>query len=470
MVTLVSTVEGVLMGKWLPLVAVCLGGFVLLVDVTIVTVALPDMARSLNASFTGLQWVIDAYALALAALVLASGSLADHIGRRKTYIGGLAIFAVASLACGLAESNEMLVISRAVQGIGGAAMLATTLALVNVTYHGKDRAVALGIWGAVAGAAAAAGPVLGGVLTEYLGWRSIFLVNLPIAAVAIWLTLRVVAESSNPHAKGVDIPGVVTFTAGAAAITYGLMQAGEHGWGSAQTLGWLGGGLLAWAIFVVVESRSANAMLDLTLFRKPSFSVILLAALAFSFAAFAYMPFMSIWLQQQLGMKPLGAGLAMIPMSLMAFLVAGTIGRHMHAIAFRFTIGIGLLIIGVGALLLKTGDSWSVILPGMLVAGVGVAVTAQALPGAIMATVPFHRAGMASGALNTFRQLGIALGVAVLGTVVSHGQSFADGLEESYVVAGISGIAVGVIALLLVRASSEARDDAKVEQVLRTKP
>jgi EmrB/QacA subfamily drug resistance transporter len=451
------------MGKWSPLVAVCLGGFVLLVDVTIVTVALPDMARSLNASFTGLQWVIDAYALALAALVLAGGSLADHIGRRKTYIGGLVIFAVASLACGLAVSDEMLVISRAVQGIGGAAMLATTMALVNVTYHGKDRAVALGIWGAVAG------PVLGGLLTEDLGWQSIFLVNLPIAAVAIWLTLRVVAESSNPHAKGVDIPGVVTFTAGVAMITYGLMQAGEHGWGSAQALGWIGGGLLALVVFGVIERRSANAMLDLTLFRKPSFSVILLASLAFSFAAFAYTPFMSIWLQQQLGMKPLGAGLAMIPMSLMAFLVAGTAGRHMHAIPFRFTIGFGLVIIGVGALLLTTGDSWSVILPGMLVAGVGVAVTAQALPGAIMATVPFQRAGMASGALNTFRQLGMALGVAVLGTVVSHGRTFDSGLEESYVVAGVGGIAVGLIALLLVKASGNAGHDAKVEQVLGTK-
>ncbi|MET0237059.1 MAG: MFS transporter [Kibdelosporangium sp.] len=457
------------MGKWSPLVAVCLGGFVLLVDVTIVTVALPDMARSLGASFTGLQWVIDAYALALAALVLASGSLADHIGRRKTYIGGLAIFAIASLACGLAGSNEVLVIARAVQGIGGAAMLATTLALVNVTYHGKDRGVALGIWGAVAGAAAAAGPVLGGVLTEYLGWRSIFLVNLPIAAVAIWMTLRVVAESTNPHGKGVDIPGVVSFTAGAAALTYGLMQAGEHGWGSAQALGWLGGAVVALVVFVVIERRSAKAMLDLALFRKPSFSVILLAALAFTFAAFAYTPFMSIWLQQQLGMKPLGAGLAMIPMSLMAFLVAGTAGRHLHSIPFRFTIGFGLLVIGAAALLLKTGDSWIAILPGMLVAGVGVAVTGQALPGAIMATVPFHRAGMASGALNTFRQLGMALGVAVLGTVVSHGQTFEKGLETSYVVAGVSGIAVGLIALLLVKASGNAGDDAKPEQVLRAK-
>jgi EmrB/QacA subfamily drug resistance transporter len=470
MVAEVSTVEGVLMGKWSPLVAVCLGGFVLLVDVTIVTVALPDMARSLNASFTGLQWVIDAYALALAALVLGSGALADHIGRKRTYIGGLAIFAIASLACGLAQNTEMLVISRAIQGIGGAAMLATTLAIVNVIYQGKDRAIALGIWGAVAGAAAAVGPVLGGVLTEYLSWRSIFLVNLPIAAIAVWLTMRVVTESKNEHARGMDIPGVVAFTASATALTYALIQAGEYGWGSARTLGWLAGGLVALVVFVVIQSRSRNAMLDLNLFRTPTFSVVLLSAMAFNFAAFAYFPFLSIWLQQQLGLKPVGAGLAMLPLSAVAFVVAGVAGRHLHSIPFRYPIGVGLILIGVGGLLLTTGGSWTAILPGMLVSGVGVALAGQALPGAIMATVPLQRAGMASGALNAFRQLGMALGVAVLGTVVSHGQSFTEGLESSYLVAGISGVAVGLVALLLVRArSANPADNPKVEQVLGAK-
>jgi EmrB/QacA subfamily drug resistance transporter len=458
------------MGKWSPLVAVCLGGFVLLVDVTIVTVALPDMTRTLQASFAGLQWVIDAYALALAALVLASGALADYVGRRRTYIGGLAIFAIASLACGLAQSTEMLVVSRAVQGIGGAAMLATTLAIVNVIYHGKDRAVALGIWGAVAGAAAAVGPVLGGVLTEYLSWRSIFLVNLPIAAIAIWLTLRVVTESKNEHARGVDIPGVLTFTAGAAALTYGLMQAGEYGWDSARTLGWLAGGLVALVLFVVIQSRGSNPMLDLNMFRTPTFSVVLLSAMAFNFAAFAFFPFVSIWLQQQLALKPVAAGLALLPLSVVAFVVAGSVGRHLHSVPFRFPIGVGLILIGAGGLLLTTGDSWTAILPGQLVSGIGVAITGQALPGAIMATVPLQRAGMASGALNAFRQLGMALGVAVLGTVVSHGESFTSGLESAYLVAGISGVAVGVIALLLVRArSADPGHDPKVEQVLGAK-
>ncbi|TCO65410.1 DHA2 family efflux MFS transporter permease subunit [Actinocrispum wychmicini] len=453
------------MGKWSPLVAVCLGAFMLLVDITIVTVALPDMAHDLNASFTGLQWVLDAYALALAALVLGSGSVADHIGRRRVYLIGLVVFAVASLACGVAPNVEILIIARIVQGVGGAAMLATTMALINVTYHGKDRAVALGLWGAVIGIAASAGPVLGGLFTEYVHWRGIFLVNLPISVIAIWMTMRAVGESKNPHASGVDLPGVVAFTASAGAITYGLIQAGEDGWGAAGTLGWLIAGAAALVVFVVIEIRSDHSMLDLALFRRPAFTVILLAALAMSFAAFAYGPFTSIWLQNVLHMKPLPAGLALLPMSVASFLVAGTVGRHLHSVAARLTVGFGLVVIGVGALLLHTGSSWVAVLPGLAVTGLGVGVTGQALPGAMMATVPPHRAGMASGALNTFRQLGFALGVAVLGTVVRGGSSFDNGLESSYVVAGVVGVVVGVIALLFLR-SRDSVDQAKPQQVL----
>jgi EmrB/QacA subfamily drug resistance transporter len=455
------------MKKWEPLVAVCLGAFMLLVDVTIVTVALPEIAKDLGATFTGLQWVLDGYALALAALVLGAGALADHGGRRRIYVGGLVVFAAASLACGLAPSAGVMVAARVVQGIGGAAMLATTMALLNVTYHGKDRAVALGIWGAVTGLAAAAGPVLGGLFTEYLDWRAIFLVNLPISVVAVWLTLRVVAESSNPHAEGVDVPGVVAFTAAVGAITYGLIRAGEVGWTATGTLVWLAGGVLALALFAVIELRSRHPMLDLALLREPTFTTILVASAALSFAAFAYTPFTSIWLQSVLGMTPVGAGLALLPMSVAAFLVAGTVGRRLHSVPARLTIGLGLVVIGVGALLLHSGASWVAILPGFAVTGIGVGVVAQALPGAMMATVPFNRAGMASGALNTFRQLGFALGVAVLGAVVRGGTGFESGLESSYVVAGVTGIVVGVVALLLIR-SRDSVDDAQVEKVLRT--
>lgn len=260
--------------------------------------------------------------------------------------------------------------------------------------------------------------------------------NLPISVVAVWLTLRVVAESSNPHAQGVDVPGVVAFTAGAGAITYGLIRAGEAGWTAVGTVVWLVGGVLALALFAVIERRSRHPMLDLALLRQPTFATILVASAALSFAAFAYTPFTSIWLQSVLGMTPLGAELALLPMSVAAFLVAGTMGRHLHNVPSRVTVGLGLVVIGVGALLLHSGGSWVAIVPGFAVTGIGVGVVAQALPGAMMATVPFNQAGIASGALNTFRQLGFALGVAVLGTVVRGGTSFEGGLESSYVVAG----------------------------------
>jgi EmrB/QacA subfamily drug resistance transporter len=454
------------MGKWAPLVAVCVGSFMLLIDVTIVTVALPDVARDLKASFTGLQWVLDAYALALAALVLGAGSLADHLGRKRVYLGGLGIFAIASLGCGLAPGPEVLIIARAVQGVGGAAMLATTMALLSVTYQGRDRGVALSMWGAVIGVAASAGPVLGGVLTEYLDWRAIFLVNLPISVVAIWLTVRAVPESGDPNGRGVDVPGVVTFSVSAAALTYGLILAGEDGWTAGRTLGWLAGGVVAMIVFVLIELRSDHAMLDLKLFASPAFSTIQLAAVFMSFSAFACTPFVSIWLQRELGMQPLNAGLALLPMSVASLVVAGTFGRRVHTVPPRYTIGFGLVMIGIGALLLHTGPSWVAILPGLAVAGVGVGVIGQALPGAMMSSVPHDRAGMASGALNTFRQLGFALGVAVLGTVVRGGTDFSAGLENSYVVAGVSGIVVGVVAFALIR-SRKAVEDAKPDEVLR---
>ncbi|WP_255360450.1 MFS transporter, partial [Frankia sp. EI5c] len=228
------------MRKWLPLVAICLGTFMLLVDITIVTVALPDIAVSLDASFSDLQWVMDIYALALAALLLGVGALADLWGQRRVCLGGLVLFAVASLACGLAPGAGALVAARGLQGIGGAAMFATTMALIASTYRGRDLGVAFGAWGAVNGAAAAVGPVLGGLLTEHLSWRAIFLVNLPLSVVAVALTLAYVTEFRRPSGARVDLAGTVTFTVSAAALVYGLIRAGEHGWGAAGTLSLLG--------------------------------------------------------------------------------------------------------------------------------------------------------------------------------------------------------------------------------------
>src|SRR5207248_3133307 len=256
------------MRKWWPLVAVCLGAFMLLVDVTIVVVTLPAIGRDLHGSFTDLQWVMDAYALALAAGLMAAGSLADRFGRRRTYVAGLALFAVASLGCGLAPYAGTLIAARPVRGVGGAAMFASTLAVLNLAYQGRDRAVAFGVWGAVTGAAAAAGPLLGGLLTEHVGWRSIFLVNLPVSVVTVALAVRVLAESRDPRARGVDLPGVVTFTVSAGAFTYALMRAGSAGWASRAPLAWFALGLGSLVAFAVAQRRRRYPMLDLNLLRR----------------------------------------------------------------------------------------------------------------------------------------------------------------------------------------------------------
>ncbi|MFD7028020.1 MFS transporter [Streptomyces sp. NPDC059917] len=413
------------MRKWLPLTAVCLGAFMLLVDVTIVTVALPDMATDMHSGFAGLQWVMDVYALALAALLLGAGSLADRIGRRRVYLGGLAVFAAASLACGLADGPGTLIAFRAVQGIGGAAMFATTMALLSAAYQGRDRGIAFGVWGAVNGAAAAAGPIIGGLLTEHFGWRWIFFINLPVCALAVLVTLKAVVESRNPHAKGIDLPGMVTFTVGAAAVTYALIRVGENGWTSATTLGLFALAVLSFVGFVVVELRAAHPMLDLSLFRSPVFVAVMAAGLLLSGAAFSYLMYTSLWLQSAEGMSPVGAGLVLVPLSLAAFLVAAVAGRLLHGLSPRLTIGGGLLLIGVGALLqalmLDAGDGWSALVPGLAVTGVGVGMATPALAAAAMGAVAPARAGMAGGALNTARQLGTALGIAVLGAVFHAG-------------------------------------------------
>lgn len=301
------------MRKWLPLTAVCLGAFMLLVDVTIVTVALPDMAADMASDpsfggFSGLQWVMDVYALALAALLLGAGSLADRIGRRRVYLGGLGLFAAASLACGLAAYPAGLIAFRAVQGIGGAAMFATTMALLSAAYQGRDRGVAFGVWGAVNGAAAAAGPIIGGLLTEQFGWRWIFFINLPVCALAVYVTLKAVAESRGPSAGRLDLPGMATFTTGAAALTYAVIRVGENGWSSPATLGLLGLGVAAFGAFVLVELRSTHPMLDLSLFRSPTFVAVMAAGLLLSGAAFSSLMYVSLWLQSAEGMSPVGGG------------------------------------------------------------------------------------------------------------------------------------------------------------------
>jgi EmrB/QacA subfamily drug resistance transporter len=410
------------MRKWLPLLAVSLSTFMLLVDLTIVSIAAPDLAGELHSSLAELQWTIDLYVLVLAALLMAAGSLADRFGHRRTFLAGLIIFAVASLACGLAPNTGLLVAARGVQGLGAAAMYATNAALLGATYTGRDRSVAFGVWGAANGAAAAAGPILGGVLTEHVGWRSIFLVNLPVAAVALVLARRALPDRPGTATGRLDLPGVAVFTVAATLVVYGLIHAGEAGWSDPATIAVLAAGAVAAVMFLLLERGRANPMLDLALFRRPSFAVLMAGAAALTAAAFANLVFVSLWAQSVLGLSAMAAGLVLAPMAVVAFVVAGVGGRLLHAVPARHTIGWGLLLIaaGTGLCLLVGADSeWYALLPGLCVTGLGVGLSTPVLASASLAVVPPERAGMATGASNTFRQLGYALALPVFATVVT---------------------------------------------------
>lgn len=445
--------------SWQPLVAASLGAFMLLVDVTIVMVALPQITADLRMSFSDAQWLLDGYALALAALLLAAGSFADHVGRRKVYLVALGAFALASLACGLAPSGPVLLAARVVQGAGGAAMMATTLALISATYHGRQRGIAFGVWGGVNGAAAAIAPVLGGLLTEQLHWRAIFLVNLPISLAAAWLTARAVKESRLPGEGRPDWAGMVTFTVAAGALTYGLIEAGQHGWAAAPTLVPLGSAAVALVAFLVVERRSARPMLDLRLFADRSFSGIMAGAGLLMPAAFACLAFTSLWLQGDLKLGPVLAGVALSPMAATSLVVSVAASRLFPGLSPRAAVGGGLLLIAAGAFLqglLGPDSAWTTLAPGLVVTGVGVGLAIPSLSSAAMAFAPPPRAGMAAGAVNTVRQLGYALGIAALGLLYRDGTGSYAALNDIYRASAVTGLVAGLLVLVAVRPSAAA--------------
>ena len=416
----IAAVRGDRLRTWLPLLAVCLGNFMLLLDATIVNVALPDISADLGTSFSSLQWVVDGYTLTLAALVLGAGAAADALGHRRTYLVGLALFAVSSLLCGLASSASVLVAARAVQGIGGAAMLATSFALLNSSYSGRERGVAYGVWGAVSGGASAIGPIAGGVLTDGASWHWVFFVNLPISALAVVLTVSTVPTSDARRGPArIDLPGVVTFSAATAALTAGLIGADEHGWGSTQAWLPLAAGPVLLLAFVVAETRARQPLLDLSLLRSRTFVGVMIGALLLTFAAFGVYPYVSLWLQSVVGLSAIQGGTATVPLSATAFAVALATGRYLPHLRPGTIIGSGLLLVGAGALvnaaLVGHGAGWRTLVPGFVVAGIGVGLATPTLGAAAAGAVPPERAGMAAGAMNTMRQLGLTLGIAVLG-------------------------------------------------------
>src|SRR3954454_11393025 len=360
--------------KWWTLAAVCTGVFMLLLDVTIVNVALPDIEHAFGASLSDLQWVISSYALTLAAFLLTAGSLADLYGRRLMFASGVVIFTAGSLACGLAMGSTFLAISRGGQGVGGAIMFATSLALLAQSFHGAERGLALGLFGAITGIAVAIGPVLGGALTSDLSWRWIFYVNVPIGVIAMAITLLRVEESRNPNGSRPDWAGFATFSGGLAALVYGLIQSQRAGW----TDGWVVGAFAASAallgMFLAVESLSQEPMLDLGLLRVPTFVGGLLAGWALGAALFAIVTYLVVYMQNSLGLSAVATGVRFLPLTVAIFISAGVSGRLTSSVPRRVLIGSGFVAIGGGLLLMRgltPASAWTHLLPGMIAAGLG---------------------------------------------------------------------------------------------------
>jgi len=406
--------------KWWTLIAVCAGIFMLLLDVTIVIVAQPSIQSGLHASFSDVQWTLDAYALTLASLLLTSGSLADRYGRKLLFTIGLAVFTLGSLLCGVAVNPLMLILSRSGQGIGGAIMMATSLALLGHSFRGRERGVAFGIWGAVVGISSALGPVLGGVITTEWNWRGIFLVNIPVGVFALIVTIWRVEESRSEHATRPDWFGFVLLTLGLVTFVYGLIRAGETTWSDTGVIACLAAGVVLLALFGLVESRVANPMFDLSLLRVPTFAGGSIAAFAMNGSLYAVLLYFVIYLQDVLGYSALGTGLRVAILSLAQLVTSVIAGRVSERVPTRWLIGPGLLLVGVG-LLVMTGltglSDWTHLIPGFIVGGLGAGLVNPPLASTAIGVVPPAKAGMASGVNSTFRQIGIAAGIAALGSI-----------------------------------------------------
>ncbi len=406
--------------KWWTLIAVCVATFMLLLDITVVNVALPDIQRSLHSSFSDIQWVVDAYSLTLAAFLLTAGVVGDMFGRREVFAMGLGVFSAASLVCGLSTSSLMLNLSRGAQGVGGAIMFATSLALIAAAFSGKERGTAFGIYGAVLGGAVAIGPLVGGAITSSIGWRWIFFVNVPIGILAIIVTLAKIQESKDPNQRRIDWIGFISFSSALFMLILALIRGNDDGWGSALIVSLLVGAVLMLTVFLVAEWRQADPMLDLSLFKRPAMTGVSLSAMTLSASIFALFLYLTLYIQDDLGYGPFAAGIRFLPLTVLAFIVAPIAGKLTVRIHARYLLGTGLFLIALGCLAMSVthaSSGWTVLLPGFIIAGIGIGTVNPVLASSAISVVPPEASGMASGANSTFRQVGIATGIAGLGSI-----------------------------------------------------
>ena len=413
------------MRRHLPLIAICLGYFMVILDATIVNVALPSIGRGLGGGVSALQWVVDAYTIVFAGLLLSAGSLGDRLGARRVFDVGLVIFTVASAACAVAPSVALLIAARAAQGLGAALLVPSSLALLRATYSNPpERARAVGAWGAIAGVGAASGPIVGGVLVGLVSWRAVFVVNVPVGILALVLGYRHLRPAGERQGGGFDPAGQLLGLASLTLLTVGLIEGGAAGWTSPVTVASLIAFAPAAAVFVAVEARARQPMLPLALFRNRTFSGATLVGLAINLGFYGQLFAFSLYFQQVRGFSALATGIVLLPEGVFVALSSALSGRLTGRTGPRLPMLVGLLSGGLGfAGLMVAGrsTSYALLVVPLVAAGLGMAFTMPAATAAMIEAAPAARAGIASGVLNAARQAGGAVGVALLGTLLARG-------------------------------------------------
>jgi EmrB/QacA subfamily drug resistance transporter len=408
-------------GRGWTLTTVCIATFMLMLDLTVVNVALPDMRKSLDASFSDLQWVLDAYALGLAVFLLTSGSLADRFGRKRMFNAGFVIFLLASLACGVASNVALLSVARGVQGLGAAVLFSIGPALIGHEYRGKDRGKAFGVFGGVVGLAIAFGPLIGGALTDGLSWRWIFLVNLPVGLLALGIGVLRMQESRDPNPHRADWWGLVTFSGALALLVLGFLRGEAEGWGSAPIVGMFIASALLFAVFFAIERQlGERAMLDLSLGRNVTFNGISAVTLLCAAATMSALFLQISYVQNVLGFSAWDTGLRFLPLTLTLFVAAAIAGSLTTMMPQRILVGIALTLIAAGLWLVTLVDAhsgWTALLPSMIATGAGMGLFNPPRASLSIAVAEPSKAGMASGIGETFQQVGVAVGIAALGAL-----------------------------------------------------
>jgi EmrB/QacA subfamily drug resistance transporter len=448
-----------------------------MLDVTIVIVALPSIAADLGGDLRTVQWVVDVYALMLAALLLNMGAVADRVGQRRIFLTGLGIFGAASVGCGLAGTSGVLIAARAVQGLGGAMLFATGLAVLGTEYQGAARAKALGIFGAVFGGAVAVGPLAGGLVLEVADWRWIFLVNVPVVLVAFIVAAGHVEESRDARPRPIDWAGQVTFTLGVAGLVAALIQGGRWGWESGRTVGLLVAATGSLGAFVVVESRQDQPMFELSMLRQRSFAGASIAAFATSASLFGMFVYLTLWFQRVEGLDGLEAGLRLLPVTVLALVAAAAAGRLSGVVSPRWVLTLALSCTAAGLLqmtALDAGSAWTVALPGLVLCGLGFGLANPTVAAVTLAVADPARLATATGMNSTFRQVGVATGVAAQGAIFDHAlrpptgisagaavtapsaelvERYATALDHVFVAGSLIAGVGAVLAAMLVRAT-----------------